>query len=313
MSDAISSIQLWIIPDDVTCELDCTASASSSSTNNITISWLDWNICTKSWSTELNCNLDPNDFAWWGNTYNYYWGSLWTWKKVYGINTITPLNNKPIYLSNGNANGSTIYYKAPLKFAIDWLSAATSQVEFSALWARFGGNTDQALPFAGVPWVSIAWRLLVWRVWADNYIYMYASWNYSDDNKHYEIRASQELAIGVDSWAFIYFKNVDTTNYEQYRIWVNSKEPMATLDVKWSLRVDTRGSNVCSLPSCDVNNAGTIIYRDNDFYWCKYGSDWYWWYKFTTSSTKHVPRNWNVNCMWVLEWTPENPGVPMMQ
>lgn len=294
LDEIAANLENWDIPEEVTCSISCTANAPTSQTNTVTVGWDEWKICTKVSNTEISCHISE-DNIWW-STYIYNWSSLWTgitipswiWSSTHSA--ITPVWNKQYLYFTGN---TTIYHKSNLKFQVHWLSSTYSPVLFHANGAKFG-NAQYARTL-NTPWVSIYWQLLVWSTQSDNYIYMYASWSHGDDDQHYEIKASKELAIGTNSWAFIYFQNLDgNTNYEQYRIWVNTTTPMATLDVKWTIRIDTNG-NVCAQYTCNKNNEWTIIFRNHKFLWCVYKNSSYWRYEITTSNTAETP-TWNINC-----------------
>ena len=57
-------------------------------------------------------------------------------------------------------------------------------------------------------------------------------------------------------------------NYSDYRLWINTADPKATLEVAWSLRVNTT-SSYCGISTiCNSNTVWSIIYRGNSFWWC---------------------------------------------
>ena len=232
--------------------------------------------------------------SWWGD-------GIWsTGNQQYMWDYITPKGAENIYF--GNTGATTLYYwpflgNWTLRFQRYGLSAATSPVEFNGMWAKFGADASQARTLS-IGWVSIAWQLLVGFQSSDNYIYMYASWNAWANNRHYEIKASKELSVWVNSWSYLYFKNYNDNNneYLRYRIWVNKDSPMATLDIKWSIRVDTTW-DPCIPTTCNDDNRWTIIYRW-DFYWCTESG----WKKFNMT-------NWSPNFtnMWCAVNTYNNP------
>ena len=129
-----------------------------------------------------------------------------------------------------------------------------------------------------VGWVSIAWELLVWRAGSsNNYIRIYASWTAAEsDDPHYEVMANRALVIWTYGGAYMYFKNYSNSSNSQYRIGINKKDPKATLDIKWSLRIDSSGSP-CIMDTCSDTNRWTIVYKGGNFYGCT--SDW--WQKFS--------------------------------
>ena len=242
---------------------------SSATANNPTLSrWTTSTIGTVN-GTQLKVTMPSN--PWW-------WDSIWsTWNYSTIGDFITPKDAKTIYF--GNKGETTIYYwtllgSPTLKFQRYWLNASTSPVEFNAMWAKFWVNSSLAKT-STVGWVSIAWELLVWNAGSENYIRMYSSGSTSNDNnRHYEIMASKELALWTYSGAYLYFKNYNNwSDYKQYRIWVNNSSPQATLDVKWSIRVNT--DNTDCFPTCNSSSAWSIIYRGNEFYWCKDDGHWY--------------------------------------
>lgn len=306
LNEILSQLAEWKMPDNVSCNLDCNYTPSSTTTNNVTIAWDPWYLCTKVSDTKIECLTDPADFSWWGNTYIFQWtAGLWTGIKLNATtNAITPTNNMRYLYLTWN---SVIRHKWALSFEVQGLNAVTSPVKFDAMWARFWAHADNAYWLWTIGWVSIAGRLLVWQHFDDNYIYIYASWSHSDDDRHYEIRASKELAIGTDSWAFIYFKNYDTDNYKPFRVWVNTRDPAATLDVNWSLRINTNDSP-CVLPTCNGTTAWSIIFRSNNFYWCKYKNWWYWRYRFEMADTA-TELSWTTNCASVINVSAPQQGM----
>lgn len=256
------------------------------------------------WWTNTTVNaqngvITINNTAWW-------WDSIWsTWNYSTIGEFITPKDAKTVYF--GIKWETTIYYwtllgDASLKFQRYWLQASTSPVEFNPMWAKFWVNANQARNL-NVGWVSIAWELVVWGN-SDNshYIRMYASWSRTSSEKHYEIMANKDLAVWTYGWAFLFFSNNGTDSWP-YRIWVNNQSPKATLDVKWTLRINTTSNNDCSSPTCDSNTVWSIMYRSNAFYWCIRSwsnSQWqpnYWWYKFSMSNTEtETEMNRTINC-----------------
>lgn len=253
-----------------------------------------WTTIINTW-TEINIYWWDNIYATW-NTVNVYewWGdSLWkTWTlNTTNLEVIIP--NYPtssgMYLAGKSGTWYTIRHPGYLKIQKEWLNLASSPVEFNAKWAKFGyvsiardfsSFDSRTAGSASVTtmdwaWVSIAWQLIVWNTASNNYIYMFATWNAGANNRHYEIKANKELVVWVNSWSYIYFQsytwNSSTYNYKNYRVWINTPEPKATLDINWSIRIN---ANWNCFPPCDQSSAGAIIYLQgaDTFYGCK--SDW---------------------------------------
>ena len=114
-------------------------------------------------------------------------------------------------------------------------------------------------------WISVEWNIMVWQSSTENFVYIYATWNNVDPNKRFEIFWNQELAIWTSGGSYIYFAKKDWT--VGYRLWVNTKDPKATLDVKGWIRV----SNNCEQKTCTGTNVWTIIYdnQNSRFLGCK--------------------------------------------
>ena len=233
----------------------------------------------------LAVHVPRTDTAWW-------WDTIWsTGNQTLIGDYITPKDAKAIYF--GNKTATTIYYwtvlgSPTLKFQRYWLNASTSPVEFNAMWAKFWVDSSLART-SSIGWVSIAWELLVWRNSSkSNWIRVYSTWdNYSNPNwRHGEIRASNELAVWIMDWAFIYFKNIPNTSnndLQKYRVWINTDSPATTLDVAWSIRVQ---DNPCVPNSCSEDTVWSITFINNKFYWCKKKStNVYRWYEFTMTES----------------------------
>ena len=199
----------------------------------------------------------------------------WSANKQTTVNYITPKDSREIYLIQSRPN---IYFwdgeqNSKLRFLNYWTNRyVTTAAEIRPNWATFW-NVNSAIQ-TNLAWVSVAWYLIVWNSW-QNYIYMYATWNAGASGGHYEIKANKELAIWIDSGAFMYFQsysgNTATNHYRNMRIWINNNNPLATLDVKWSIRVSDYWN---CFPPCTADAAWSIIYRKqtDSFYWCK--KDW---------------------------------------
>ena len=256
------------------------------------------------WSFSLNQSSDNTIEldAWWG-----WWDSLrnagtlkyWSANKQTTVNYITPKDSREIYLIQSRPN---IYFwdgeqNSKLRFLNYWTNRyVTVAAEIRPNWATFW-LVDSAIQ-TNLAWVSVAWYLIVWNSW-QNYISIYSTWATSSSGRHYEIMASKELAVWTYSGAYIYFKNYDNgIDYKQYRIWINNRKPQATLDVAWSIRINTEG-NTCAPSSCSEDSVWTIIYRNNKFYWCmKKGtstSPTYKRYEFTMA-TNPSELSWSSSC-----------------
>ena len=113
--------------------------------------------------------------------------------------------------------------------------------------------------------LAVGWPVAIGYNNNDNYIYMYAQGSRSDNNRHYEIMWSNELAVWTISGWFLYFNKSTAGNpyYNNYSIWVNTTTPYATLDVNWSIKI----SDHCA--TCDDYHRWSIIYRNDHFYGCR--------------------------------------------
>ena len=205
------------------------------------------------------------------------WDSFWkTWNsRIYTENlaggwgssqnrtVLMPSNNLPLLFN------SAFYHTWSFNFyTVQWNGSywPATRITFDNKWIRIGGQGFQL--FSGA-WLSAGWAIVAWSYGDDNYIYMYASGNTNSSNKHFEIMWSKELAVGNLDWAYIYFNRNAYNSYDnqKYNVGINTKTPVATLDVKWSIRVwkDCVGL-------CDSSTVWTIVYYGNDFWWCR--NDW---------------------------------------
>lgn len=142
---------------------------------------------------------------------------------------------------------------------------AASKIVFDSKWIRINNWAD----FYSWAWISVGWNIMVWQESTDNYIKIYATWYNNDSNKRFEIFWNQELAIWTQSGSYIYFAQKTWTLW--YRLWVNTKNPKATLDINWWVRV---GKN-CEQRLCTGSNVWTIVFFSNEFLWCKQVGDTY--------------------------------------
>ena len=154
--------------------------------------------------------------------------------------------------------------------------------------------------FKTYTWVSINGPLAVWN--QDNYIFINAYYDADQkSDKSYEIMWKNELAIWSEFWSFLYF-NAKTWEYllhfeplmysNQYiagwawqptayyldpsygwdfgiayntlMVWVNTKNPNATLDVNGSIRI---WNNCVPATWCNAYNAWTMMYYESTDGW----------------------------------------------
>lgn len=128
---------------------------------------------------------------------------------------LTPKDNNNIMLHQA------LYHTWSFDFySYQWLfTQAASHFTFDAKWIRIG---DSAVSIATWAWLSVAWIIAAWSNAKHNYIYMYATWNSTDQDRHYEIMWNSELAIGTKGWAFLYFAQKTWTyvnHYYEYLAW----------------------------------------------------------------------------------------------
>ena len=214
--------------------------------NNMYCKYIEWSDGKGGSTKWINCTYDA-----WSSTPTWSWDSLW--KKTYSALT-TRYTLSPS-LSDGT-------YRIELN---PWSSSVTpgaaSRIRFDSKWIRIN-NWAQFYSWA---WLSVAWNIMIWNTSTDNYIYIYATWNNIDPNKRFEIFWNQELSIWTTNGSYLYFAQKSWTVW--YRLWVNTSDPKATLDVKWWIRI---GSN-CEQRICTGTNVWTIIYTAARwFIGCKY-------------------------------------------
>ena len=256
--------------------------------------------CYATAQNRLDCSNELP--TWWGDS---------LWEEEYQSIYIPSITSRPWEWWGGNYQStkvlSPLSSTTPLYFSTDFYHSAafnfytynsdgnawpSTRVTFDQKWIRLW-NGRQMFTWA---WLAVAWAIVAWNTSTDNYIRIYATWTNNSPNKHYEVMASQELAVWTYSGAFIYFKNYENANYSQYRIWVNNMDPMATLDIKWSLRIDTTG-NPCVQTACNDENRWTIVFDGNNFYGCTSS----WWKKFTTWNWSPTISS-NCAVQWVEPW-----------
>ena len=251
------------------------------------------------WQNDMYCKyIVQNKDVWLDCTYDItssWWDSLWTWwitarangnKSSVNRKYITPKTSTSDEIVDLYFNsGTVIRHGWQIIIQKSWLNLASSPVMFDAKWARFGAILSAREPWFA--WVSIAWELLIWNNWnQDNYVRVFSTWSYADGTKHAEMRASNELAVWIMDWAFIYFMNDPSANsnsVRKYRVWINNDEPQATLDVAWSIRVQ---DNQCAPSECNSDTVWSITFYNNKFYWCKKVSgSTYHWYEFNMTDS----------------------------
>ena len=233
---------------------------------------LNWNesvvIATVNWSG-ITAKL-PAQPSWW---------DWWYWSETTGKSILTSPTSqvrkmlKPTYnffKSEFFEFIPTENHKSSVKIGWSWLTIG----EVANVWAVAGS-------------LHVAWPIILWNIYGNNYFYMDFTWNAGTDAATYSMKAAKELEIGIDNWAYMYFKSFETnvSSDTPFRIWVNTQDPKATLDVKWSIRINSQGTNVCMTTSCSVSNVWTIFFRNNKFYWCvKKSSNNYWRQEFTMNA-----------------------------
>lgn len=253
----------WNNPEEVSCKIVCNANGPSSYPT-INIEWSMGNICTYVNNRTITCNTDPESL--WGDiTIN--WSDSFRKTGSYVSQTmITPIMPHPLYFNQPfyHYGSFTFYTKQNGQY---W---ASNVVTFDDKWIRLW-NGQQFFSWA---WLSINWGMVLWNWNADNFIYMFATGAYNDDyeTKHFEIMWSKELAIWAHTWAYLYFNSADSLIDRS--VWINKKDPKATLDVAGSIRISNNcaGSNnmskVFNCSSSYNNNKWIIMFYNDHFYWC---------------------------------------------
>lgn len=263
--------------------------------NTITISanWWGggWGLNLLSWANNKYCKyVEDWRWSWVDCTYEAWW---WGWGGGYRD-----------LINLGQVNGywavkalkphqSYIYTdKEHLAFFVgNYYDKAA--IDFSSNWIKIGQEAADA-PYV---WLSVAQDIIVGN--GDNRFYFFASWNASSTGARYEISATKRLKIGVDSGAFLYFQSYENTgsnngygnNLSQYKIWVNKENPKATLDINWSIRIETSDSS-CAIEQCNDQTRWTIIFRFGSFYGCTDGG----WMKFNGTMTNPNSLPVSSNC-----------------
>lgn len=228
--------------------------------------WWGWDWITLiTWQNNMYCKYIESNDGKWGTTTKWIqctydaWSSTsptWSWDSLWKS---TLSWNDRYYLQPKLTNGT---YRVEL---YPWSSTTTywaaSKIVFDSKWIRINNGAQ----FYSWAWLSVAWNIMVWNTSTDNYIYIYATWNNKSDNKRFEIFWNQELSIWTTDGSYLYFAQKSWTVW--YRLWVNTSDPKATLDVKWWIRI---GSN-CEQRICTGTNVWTIIYTAARwFIGCKY-------------------------------------------
>ena len=247
-----------------------------SGVNNMYCKYVEWD--KNSW---IQCTYD----AWWGSSYRST-----TTEMNMSWNNVTMLQPSEPYIYSDSLQIVPKNQKAIVRFDNNGVQ----------IW------TDASAPtYVGL---SVGWPITLWNINTNNYIYFFASWNATSPNAHYEIAASKKLRIGVDNGAFMYLQSYQNTgsnagngiNYSQYKIWINNTTPKATLDVNWSIRINTSDSS-CAIETCNSNTRWTIVFRWGDFYGCTDSG----WLKFTgTAIDPSIPVsvNCNVSSIQTVRW-----------
>lgn len=212
------------------------------------------------------------------------------WHKT-GVEVVTPAFEKHLYFHswfNFYNQWSFNFYTMQGDGGL-----AGSYITMNAKWLRvLNGNQ-----FYSWAWLSVGWYIVAWNTSTENYIYIMSSWHYNDEDKHYEIMASEELAVWTLWWSYLYFVNTGANSeMMKHRIWINTREPKATLDVWWTIKLK---ETLCTPVKCDSDTEWTILYRDGKFYWCVNDAPWsaagsYKRHKFTMGS--EMPNTWSESC-----------------
>lgn len=216
-----------------------------------------------------------------------------TTKNTYDIDGQT--KNRTVLTPNVNNAYSWLYFTNSFYHQSGFLFYTNQDNEYlrsasKILFDSKGIRINDWLRLFNWAWLSAGWAIVVWNSSTDNYIYMYATGGYLSSGKHFEIMGKQELAVGIIDGAYLYFKNYqdNNTNYTRNRIWINMDEPMATLDINWSIRVNTN-KNPCIPTVCNEDNRWTILYKWDSFYWCTNNG----WKRF---SMENWQPNFNSSC-----------------
>ena len=103
---------------------------------------------------------------------------------------------------------------------------------------------------------------------------------------------------------FVEYSDGNTT-WQNNSIWINKTGATATLDINWTIRI---GSNCAE--KCKAETKWTIVFHNNNFYWCVYNGSYYTWIVLGGQETGTVsnnigtlPHDDQVACSAVNNWT----------
>lgn len=165
------------------------------------------------WITQwiLICVITCTDTNVWGD--DNHW-TIWRYTPLWQPH-LTPIHNNNIMLRQELQHTWAFVFRS-----YHWGSVgqAASVFTFDSKWIRIGATAASISTWA---WLSVQWIIAAWSNISDNYIYMYATWQNSDINKHYEIMWNSQLAIGTNGWAFLYFtqKTWEYNTHLEYLAW----------------------------------------------------------------------------------------------
>jgi len=251
----------------------------------IPVSWaaLNW-ICIFTWWTQYGDKIEGwrIECTYSGSTNDW----LWT------VAPFNPLTNP--FLTPSKTNNimlhQDLYHSGSFEFySYQWrsFSQAASHFTFDAKGIRIG---DSAASISTWAWLSVAWMIAAWKNSTDNYIYMYASWNNSDRNRHYEIMWNSQLAIGTRGWAFIYFTQITGTYNSNLEYWAwsatNSYSPW-TCEAGGDKIEVVAGRGQYTLPG-----------RWTDNWWLGLVVIWEGWWGTETCSAPEGHQRSSVNVVW---------------
>lgn len=186
------------------------------------------------------------------------WGSVW-WvnDNIWWVNsTIYPKLGRNVSIWNGTS-------RTPYSLYVRWDTALEPDnkptlyknlPDFKVTQSGIAVFWWITYWITGADWLirrslSVHWPIIAWN--NSNHISMYADWDFGDNERHFEIMGSNELAIWTQYWAFLYFTQ-KTWNYiyhiEPLMYWWNP-------DTYWWW-------DGCIAPKPDWDDGSTIIKDD---------------------------------------------------
>lgn len=199
--------------------------------------------------------------------YSTGWGGGWDshWTK-WTNGRLSPNGNEDLEFT-----GWTNLYRMwalYIKSTEPWKS--NSKITFSNQWLKIG---EGRVLWTNNVSLDVAWEIVIWNSGtSNNFIRLYTTWNANPHNwSVQEIMANKGLDIWVYSGAYMSFRTINSAlgTWHEFRIWINTPTPQATLDVEWSIRMAPVGT---CFPDCSTNTAWSIIYNGGYFYWCDWTS-----------------------------------------